>query len=349
LIVSLKPLHKHSLVGVASSKSRICVVGAGAIGGVLAAMLARAGNLVSVVARGEHLDVIRRDGLKLTSSGGLGAFSVEVRATDSPSELGAQDVILLCVKAHDIPALAARVQSLIADHSVVVPVVNGIPWWYFQGEQGSVANDPVRCLDPDFSIARHIPMGTVIGCVVRITATVERPGVVRHTFGRQFILGEPSNETSTRLEALCEVVRHAGLDATPTRDIRTEIWAKLIGNVATNPLAALTHGSLADLCADECVVAVMRLLMLESRAVGTAYGITFKASIEESLERFRTLGDAKPSMLQDIEKGRPLEIAAILQSVTELARRVDVATPTLDTVLALIAQRARHLGAEHRK
>lgn len=327
-------------------KLRVCVVGAGAIGGVLAAMLARAGSTVSVVARGAHLQAIQQNGLRLTSTAGLRNFTAQVEATDDPAQLGHQDVVMIALKAHDVPGIAAKVQPLVGDTTIVVPILNGIPWWYFHGLRGIPHAQPIACLDPAGDAARHIPMHAIIGCVVRIAATVPAPGVVRHTHGNRFILGEPSCEMSARLRRLATVLQDAGFDAAATTRIRDEIWTKLQGNLATNPLSALTHASLGELCENPALVSLMRRAMQECMAIGEAWGIAFTSDLETSLERFRGLGDSKPSMLQDVEKGRPMEIASIVQAPIELARRAGIATPTLDAILALISERARHLEQE---
>jgi 2-dehydropantoate 2-reductase len=323
---------------------RICVVGAGAVGGFLACMLARAGHQVSVIARGSHLAAIQQNGLSLTSTGGLEAFTVQVRATDDLSRIGPQDVVFLSLKAHDVPGIARHLRTAIESHTVVVPTLNGIPWWYFHGLPSSALHAPIACLDPSGEAARHIDMQSVIGCVVRIAATVSRPGVVQHTFGNRFIFGEPSGALSERLQKLCGVLRDAGVDAQASSEIRNEIWTKLAGNLSTNPVSALTHGSLGDLYASPTLVPLIRQLFAECRDVGAAYGIQLTSDIEGNLDRTRNLGDSKPSMLQDVEKGRPMEIPAILESAAELARRADVRTPALDVILSLISERAKHPG-----
>lgn len=328
---------------------RICVVGAGAVGGFLASLLARAGNDVSVIARGEHLAAIQRNGLTLTSTAGLDEFTVPVHATNSLSKLPPQDAIFVTLKAHDTPGIAKSLAPAIGVRTIIVPVLNGIPWWYFHGMAASPLHAPISCLDPDGEASRHIDMDAVIGCVVRMAAEVAAPGVVRHTFGKRFILGEPSGEMSSRLQGLCGALKAAGLDAVPTPRIRDEIWTKLVGNLSTNPLSALTHGWLDDLCASPELEKLMRQLMAECRAVGTRYGAEFTSDIDGNIERVRALGRSKPSMLQDVEKGRPIEVAAILDSVAELARRAQAQTPTLDVVLPLIRERARHLGSMEKK
>jgi 2-dehydropantoate 2-reductase len=323
---------------------RICVVGAGAIGGFLACLLARAGHAVSVIARGAHLKAIQRNGLILASASGAEGFTVQVKATHDLSEVGPQDLIFLALKAHDIPEIAPRLSHALSSSTVVVPTVNGIPWWYFHGLPESSMNAPIASLDPAGNTARYIDTKSIIGCVVRLAAAVIEPGVIEHTQGKRLILGEPSGESSERLQRVCTVLQDAGLEAEATPRIRDEIWAKLVGNLSTNPLSALTHAALGELCESPALVSLMRQLMDECRAVGTAYGIHFTSDNECNLMRFRSIGATRPSMLQDIEKGRQLEIPAILESTAELARRASVATPSLEIVLALIAERARHLS-----
>ena len=322
---------------------RVCVVGAGAIGGWIAAGMARAGHEVCVVARGAHLDAIRARGLVLRSKGQETVF--RLRASGDPAELGGQDVVFIALKAHSIGAMLPRLSTVIEARTVVVPAINGLPWWYFQGAGGPYAESSLRCLDPDGMMLRALDPGRIIGCVVHAAAQITEPGTVLHTAGDLLYLGEPDRSDSERIRRLSATMVAAGFDAPVASDIRQEIWMKLIGNLSYNPIAALTLAHMDEISSNERLLEVIREMMREAMRVAQAYGIVVNLGVEERIEMARRIGHAKISMHQDVEKGRPMETEAILGSVLELARRVGVITPALDMIYALLEERGRHLVA----
>lgn len=322
---------------------KVCVVGAGAIGGWIGARLARAGSDVSLVARGLHLEALRTDGLTLVTGDLRENF--DVRASEDPAELGEQDVVFLTLKAHGIAAMLASLEPLLGAETMVVPAINGIPWWYFYKEGGPLDGTNVACLDPDGSMLRALDPARVIGCVVHGSAEVIEPGVVANTAGNRLIVGEPSNAVTPRVERLAALLRSGDFDVIATDHIRREIWAKLIGNTSYNPVAALTLARMNEINASPELLNLIAAMMEESMRVSAAYGIKIPMTVEERIEVSRKIGSSKISMHQDVEKGRPLEVDAIIGSVVELARKAGVETPMTDAVYALIRERARHVGA----
>lgn len=319
---------------------KILVVGAGAIGGVLAVRLARAGHEVSAVARGLHLAAIRAGGLRLESDDGVEVASVA--ASTDPGDFGAQDAIVLALKAYSVADMLPRLAPALHEDTPVVTAINGLPWWYFERLPGGDEDHRVACLDPEGRMAGALDPRHLVGCVVHAAAEVVAPGVVRHTSGRGFILGELDGSRSRRLEMLAGLFRGAGLEPTLSSRIRDDIWTKLIGNLSYNPVAALTGARMDEINANPGLIALIRAMMAEAIAVGQAYGVRFTVGIDERLAMARRLGAARISMLQDFERGRPLEIDAIVAAVVELAARKAVPTPTIAGVLALLGERARH-------
>lgn len=319
---------------------KICVVGAGAIGGWIGAGMARAGHEVSLVARGGHLDAIRRRGLVLVSDGET--HTVSASASADPGDFGVQEAVFIALKAYSIPEMLPLLAPLLGADTVVVPAINGIPWWYFYKEGGAFDNSVLDCLDPRGTMLEVLDPGHILGCVVHGAAQVIEPGVVRHTSGDLIYLGEPDRSVSARVRKLSDAMISAGFNAPVAGDIRQEIWMKLIGNLSYNPVAALTLAHMDEISANGRVLALIRIMMREAMAVAEAYGIAISLGVEERIEMARQIGHAKISMHQDVEKGRPLEIDAILGSVLELARRSRIATPVMDMVHALIEERARH-------
>lgn len=318
---------------------KICIAGAGAIGGTIAARLARAGLDVSVLARGATLDALRRDGITLTDL--EGTHQVPVRASDQP-DFGVQDVIFVCAKAHDLPALLPRLAPLIGAHTIVVPAVNGVPWWYFHGEGGRFAGEPVRAVDPDGALAAALPLHHVIGCVVFITAESPRPGHVVARNPHLIMFGEPDHSQSERLRALCATVERGGIEARPLDRIRDKLWTKIIANISTNPLSVITGATLEELYRpgelQDTVSAIMREVLL----VAASYGARVEIDPLTFLELGAAMGPVRTSMLQDYERNRPLELAAIGDAVLELAARFDIPMPVTRRVIALARFRGRH-------
>ena len=316
----------------------IAIIGAGAIGGVLAVRLARAGHRVALVARGDHLAAIRARGLTLLHRDA--AATVACAAADDPGAFGPQDVVFITLKAPAIGPMLARLKPLLGADTVVVPAINGLPWWYFAREGGRFDGSAIACLDPDGAMLRAIDPRRILGCVVHAAAEMPEPGTVRLTSAdAPLILGELDNTGSARLAKLAEALQAAGLPTTVSTQIRTDIWTKLMGNLPFNPLGALTGLSMDRILAEDRLVALVRVLMEETLAVGAAYGIAFPVGVEQRIAIARKLGPIKASMLQDVELGRPLEVEAILGAAIELARRVGVPTPAMEPIYALLLGR----------
>jgi 2-dehydropantoate 2-reductase len=321
---------------------RICVYGAGAIGGFLGVLLKRAGADVSLVARGAHLEAMRRDGLKLEMDDEK--IVTRLACTADPKELGPQDFVIVALKAHSIPGVVSAMQPLLGNDTAIVTAVNGIPYWYFYGHGGPLQDSVVESVDPGGEQWRRFGPERAIGCVVYPATEVIAPGTIKHIYGRKLPLGEPDGRRSPRIERLAELFTAAGLEA-PVRDrIRDEIWLKLWGNVSFNPISALTHATLDTIAFDPGTRAVAQAMMLEAKTIGDKLGINFRVDVERRIDGAGKVGAHKTSMLQDLERGRPMEIDALVTAVQELGRRLAVPTPTIDTVLSLVRQRAKVAG-----
>ena len=321
---------------------RITIYGAGAIGGYLAAELALAGEDVSIVARGPHLQAIRERGLKLLIEGE--ERLARVRATEDPGEIGAQDYVILTLKAHSVPAVVDRMQPLFSPGTAVVTAQNGILWWYFYGLPGPWENQRLPVADPGGTIWDGIGPERAIGCVVYPSCEMVEPGVVRHIDGKRFMLGEPDGTKSERVTVLAKALTAAGLKAPVRTRIRDDIWLKLWGNVSFNPVSAVTGATLEEMTSDAGTREVIRRMMLEAEAVARKLGVEFAVDVDTRIGWAGDVGAHKTSMLQDLEKGRPMEIDALVASVSELGRLTSVPTPTIDTLLALVRLRARTAG-----
>ena len=320
---------------------RICVVGAGAMGGVIGAWFSKAGHEVSLVARGAHLEAIRARGLTLIAGGKPEVHPL--RASSEPADFGAQDTVFICLKTHSIAAMLPRLATLVGPDTTVIPAINGLPWWYFYKEGGRFDGRPVACLDPAGTLFEALDPKHILGCVVHAAAEVTQPGVVSHTAGRLFILGEPDRTRSARAERLVAAMNVAGFEAQLADDIRVEVWTKLIGNLSYNPVAALALAQMNDIHGNEALLELIRAMMREGMQVAKAYGVRVPVTIEERIVIAKKLAGAKISMHQDIERRRPLETDAIIGAVVELARKAQIATPMIDAVYALIAERGKHL------
>jgi len=310
----------------------ITVIGAGAIGGLLAAKLAAAGERVSVVARGDHLSAIRERGLVLKE--GAKETVVSVEATDRIAEAGRPDLVVLAVKAHQLAPIAADVASILSPATLVLTAQNGLPWWYFFKHGGPHEGVRLRSVDPGGVIADHLPIDAIIAGIVYQAAEIESPGVIRHIEGNRFPLAEIDGLKSERVVALSRMFFKAGFKSPVIADVRAEIWTKLWGNLAFNPISALTRATLDDICRFPSTRALAAAMMREGQAVGEAFGIRFRISVEQRIAGAEGIGAHKTSMLQDVEHGRAIEIEALLGSVIELARLADIATPHLDAVYA---------------
>jgi 2-dehydropantoate 2-reductase len=324
---------------------RFAVVGAGAIGGLLGARLALAGEDVTFIARGANLAAIGRDGFRLIEADGAEkiATGAKAKAIDAP---GDYDVILLAVKAQQVPALAAGVSRLLGPGTSVVTLQNGVPWWFFHALEGPYQGRPVHVADPDGVIAANIPAERVVGAVVYPAAELVAPGVVRVVEGDRFTLGEPDGTKSDRVRAVSEALTRAGFKAPLSSDIRAEIWLKLWGNLVFNPVSALTHATLADMCRFPPTRALAATMMAEAQTVAEKLGLRLRISIERRIAGAEAVGAHKTSMLQDVEAGRQLELEVLVGSVVELARLTETPTPAIDAVYACASLLARTLG-EH--
>ncbi|MDB5362361.1 MAG: 2-dehydropantoate 2-reductase [Rhodospirillales bacterium] len=321
---------------------KVCIFGSGAIGGFLGARLARAGAEVGLIARGGQLDAIRRNGLRLIS--GDDDFVVRPPATDDPSDFGIQDAVIITLKAHSVPGCVAAMQPLLGPETMVVTAVNGIPYWYFHGHGGPFEGRVLESIDPGAQQWRGLGPERAVGCIVYPATDVIAPGVIQHTYGDKFPLGEPRGETTPRVRALSALLESAGLRAPVLDRIRDEIWLKLWGNLSFNPISVLTHATLGEIVADPQTRQLARTMMLEAQGVGERLGVRFRVDVERRIDGAGAVGAHKTSTLQDLERGRPMEIDALVTVVQELGRLVDLPTPTLDTVLALVQQRARIAG-----
>jgi 2-dehydropantoate 2-reductase len=322
---------------------KICVYGAGAIGGYLAVGLALAGHEVSVIARGAHLEAIRERGLKLIIDGGERV--ARLPATDDPRQFGPQDFVICALKAHQAYDAAPSFAPLLGRQTAVVTAMNGIPWWYFYGTRGSHDGLHPRSVDHGGRQWHAIGPERAIGCVVDPACEVVAPGVVAHEKFNHFTVGEPDGTRSARVSLLSQALTEAGFDA-PIRDnIRWNIWLKLYGNICFNPISALTGAPLDQIVGEPGLRALCKAMILETRAVHEALGIQIKEEmIERRLAAAGSVRGHKMSMLQDVERNRPLELDALVTAVQELGQMVGVPTPTIDTVLALAQQKGRSLG-----
>ncbi|MEP4379663.1 MAG: 2-dehydropantoate 2-reductase [Alphaproteobacteria bacterium] len=321
---------------------RACIVGAGAIGGIIAARLARAGHDVSAIARGDHLDAIRDRGLTLRA--GAEEFTVEINAASNASELGPQAYVILTVKAPALPGIAASLTPLLAPDTVVVTAMNGVPWWFCLALEGPLARRSLHSTDPNGILGETLTRERVLGCVVHAGASVPEPGLVDHAAGNLFIVGDAGRLLSAPAVTLADAFTDAGLDGRSSDDIHGEIWMKLVGNMGMGPICALTGATLAGLAGDADVRPIAAAMMQEAMDVGEALGLPMNMSAEDRIELGAELGEFKPSILQDLERGRPLEIDAMVSVVSEMGEIARIPTPTVDTVLALLRGRARRAG-----
>ncbi len=325
---------------------RICVVGAGSIGGHLAVLFATVGHEVTVIARGPHLAAIRKNGLRLILDDGDEHLVHRMHATDDIASAGPQDLVILAVKANQVEPAIADVTKLFHDDTVLIPMQNGIPWWYFQRHGGRYEGRVVHAVDPNGVIMKTVDPKRILGCVVYPAAGIAAPGVVRHIEGNRYPLGELDGTTTERITRIAEVFTGAGLKSPILDNIRAEIWLKLWGNLSFNPISALTHSTLVDLCRYPATRTLAQDMMEEAQAIGNKLGVQFRVTIDKRIAGAEKVGKHKTSMLQDIEAGREPEIDALLGSVIELGRMTETPTPHLDTVYALVKLLAHTVAAE---
>ena len=316
---------------------KIAVVGAGSIGGYLGARLALAGEDVTFIARGANLAAISERGFRLIEEDGTERVAANVRAVQSMADAGPQDFVLLALKAHQVAAVARDVPALFGPDTAVVTLQNGIPWWYFHRLGGEYEGRPVQSVDPDGTIAAHIPNERVIGSVVYPASELVAPGVVKVIEGNRFSLGEPDNSKSERALRISDALTRAGFKAPVSSDLRGEIWLKLWGNLTFNPVSALTHATLAGICRFPLTRELAASMMREAQTVAEKLGVRFRITIDKRIAGAEAVGEHKTSMLQDVEHGRVLELDALLGSVIELARITGTPTPHCDAVYACCA------------
>jgi 2-dehydropantoate 2-reductase len=315
---------------------RICVIGAGSIGGYLAVHLAQAWHEVSVVARGPNLQAIRKNGLRLLSADGEELVARDLNATDRIETLGKQDIVILAVKAHQIAPIAGELAHLFHADSALVPMQNGIPWWYFQREGGALDGHCVESVDPRCVIAKAIDPRHIVGCVAYPAAKLETPGVIRHIEGNRLPVGALDGSESKAALMVSDAFMSAGLKSPVLTNIRAEIWLKLCGTLSFNPISALTHSTLVDLCQFPPSRDLAQHMMQEAAAVASSLGIELRVPLEKRLAGAERVGKHKTSMLQDVEAGRDPEIDALVGSVIELGRLTNTPTPSISAVYALM-------------
>ena len=322
--------------------NKVAIVGAGAIGGWMGVHLARAGAQLSVLARGDTLAALQKNGLQLHQGGEL--HTVPVTASNDAAALGVQDLVVISVKAPALATVAAQAGPLIGPNTVVLTAMNGVPWWFLQGFGGPVQNRALASVDPEGTIARAIPAPHVVGCVVHASCSVDAPGVIRHHFGDGLIVGEPSGQATPRVQALHALLQKAGFNATLSPQIQKDIWFKLWGNMTVNPISAITGATSDRLLDDDLVRGFMSSVMREAKAIGECIGIPIPQEPEDRHAVTRKLGAFKTSMLQDVQAGKPVELDALVSAVRELGQMTGVATPFTDALLGLSRLHARVQG-----
>jgi 2-dehydropantoate 2-reductase len=323
---------------------KIAIIGVGAIGGYVGTRLAHAGHEVTFIARGANLEALRTRGIRLIMDDGSEQAVAHVRATDDYAQGGAQDIVILAMKAHQVEAVAPYVPKLFGPDTAVVPMQNGIPYWYFHRYSGDLADSRVKSVDPNGLIWQHIPCERVIGCVVYPAAELVAPAVIKHVEGNRFPVGEPDGSSSERVARVSQCFIDGGLQAPVLADIRAEIWLKLWGNLTFNPISALSRATLASICQYPLSRALATDMMTEAQAIANKLGVTFRVPLEKRIAGAERVGHHKTSMLQDVEAARELEVDALLGSVIELARLTATPTPHLDTVYALTKLLAKSLA-----
>lgn len=327
---------------------RICILGAGAIGGLLAARLARSDHQVSLLARGESLSVIRREGLRLIEPDGSTVVAGELNVSDDLSALGTQDLLIVALKAHQIGAIAHSIPVLYHPDTVVIPLQNGVPWWFFQKFPGPLTGHRLHTLDPDGTIESHIPADRIVGSIAYPAAERDAPGVVRLIEGDRFPVGELDGQRSERATGIAHVLTAAGFKSRVLTDIRSHLWIKAWGNLAFNPISALTGATLAEICRFPATRSLARQMMLEASEIAEKLGLQLRLSVEQRIEGAEKVGDHKTSMLQDVEAGQSLEVEPLIGSFIELGRLTDTPTPATETVYALVSLLSARIAAAQR-
>ncbi|HEY4375353.1 MAG TPA: 2-dehydropantoate 2-reductase [Burkholderiales bacterium] len=325
---------------------KICVVGAGSIGGLLGVKLALAGHEVTLIARGPNLAAIRARGMKLVNHDGTEQVA-QVMATDRLSEPGPQDIVILGMKAHQVEPVIGDLAALLHEDTVILPMQNGIPWWYFQRHGGVHEGRTVAAVDPSGKIAAAIDPRRLIGCVVYPAAEIAEPGVIRHIEGDRFPVGELDGSDSERVRKVAEVLAGAGFKSPVLPSIRSEIWLKLWGNLTFNPISALTHSTLVDICQFPLTRELARKMMAEAQEIAAQLGIAFRVDIDRRIAGAEKVGKHKTSMLQDVEAGRDPEIDALVGAVIELGNVVKRPVAHIEAVYALVKLLGRTMKEDH--
>jgi len=324
---------------------KVCIVGAGAIGGYMAVRIANAGHDVSVIARGPHLAAIKSRGMKLIEEND--EFVAEnLTATEFVGELGPMDVVLLALKAHQIAPIVNDMSVLLGPNTVIVTLQNGIPWWYFQNFDGEYANRVVETVDPGGLLFKSIDPDRLIGCIAYPAATISKPGVIQHIEGNRFPVGELSGMKTERVQMVSDLFTESGFKSRILDDIRSEIWLKLWGNLTFNPISALSHSTLVDICQFPLTRQLAATMMTEAQTVGERLGAHFRIPMEKRIAGAESVGKHKTSMLQDVEAGKPVEIESMLGAVIELAEVTGVQTPTLRAIYACVSLLDKTLSQE---
>ena len=322
---------------------KICIFGGGSIGGLLAVNLDRIGIKVSVIARGQHLEVMKKNGLTLINSLGEETNST-VNCTDDPISLGIQDYLFITIKSPALLPSLENLKPLVGKNTTIITCMNGIPHWYFHKLDNKYANYKIKCLDSDLLIDSILPPDNIVGSVVYPACEIVKPGTIKHIAGNRFSLGEPDGSESNRLKFISEILKKAGFRAPVQRNIRDEIWLKLIGNLSFNPISALTGATLEQICNDQGTEAIVKEMMIEAKTIAEKLGAKINMSIEKRIDGARKVGAHKTSMLQDIEAGKPIEIDSIIVAVRELGELTNSPTPNINTILNLTIQKAKLIG-----
>ena len=322
---------------------KICIFGGGSIGGLLAVNLEKIGINVSVIARGQHLEVMKKNGLTLINSLGE-ETSFIVNCTDDPNSLGIQDYLFITIKSPALLPSLENLKPLVGKNTTIITCMNGIPHWYFHKLDNKYANYKITCLDADLLIDSILPPDNIVGSVVYPACEIVKPGTIKHIAGNRFSLGEPDGSESDRLKFISEILKKAGFRAPIQKNIRDEIWLKLIGNLSFNPISALTGATLEQICNDQGTEAIVKEMMIEAKTIAEKLGAKINMSIEKRIDGARKVGAHKTSMLQDIEAGKPIEIDSIIVAVKELGELTNSPTPIINTILNLTIQKAKLIG-----
>lgn len=320
---------------------KICIYGAGAIGGLMAAWLDRAGHDISVVARGATLEAIRRDGLRVRTLATSELLTVRPAVDSDPARLGAQDCVIVSVKGQSLPAVAASIAPLLTADTTIVTAMNGVPWWFFDRLPYGGGSQRLESLDPGGALARAMPTGRIVGCVVHLAASTPEPGLVSHNHGTRLVLGEPGGTDTGRMARVADALEAAGFDVMRSAFIERDFWVKLLGNVSFNPVSALTVSNAEQLIEDRYVKDYMVAIMREVVAIGRAVGVDADIDPEARIDMARALGKFKTSMLQDLEAGKTLEVDGLLAGTLEIADKAGVPAPFTQSLMGLIRLRAQ--------